>query len=371
MSIKKAYKIRLYPNKQQAQTLLQTAGACRWVYNHFLDARKENDVGFAEASRSLTKLRKEYDWLKDANRNAMDQALIDLDSSFSRFFTLGHGHPRFKSRKYSKVAFRKSKGWSIKEGKLYVFRTVGVKYRGTLPSDGSKVSRLSILMTRTGKWYASILAEVDAPEKVLSGSIGIDLGLTDLAITSDGIKFNNARFERTQADKMKRLQQSLSRKKKGSKRHQIVKAAITRLHEKISNQRMNYLHQVSSAITSKNHALIAVEDLAVGNMQKNRKLARSIQDVSWGELLRQIEYKQIWRGGELFKVDRFFPSSKTCSSCEYVVNDLPLSVRMWSCMNCGVSHDRDINAARNILKQAERRLGVEEQQPVKREHAIA
>jgi putative transposase len=367
MEIRKAYKVRLYPTQEQEQTLREIVGACRFVYNYYLEMRinaymqTNETIPYAAWSVDLTKLRNDprYPWLKEVNRRTITEALRNLDSAYNRFFRKQNALPRFKSRRDARQSFNKPMNWRIDGNRVFIQHGLSVKLRGTLPSKDAVLRGLTVSVTSTGKWYASMACTqaIELP-KEYAPSIGIDLGLTHLAITSDGHKYDNPTLARKRAKRLKYLQQSLERKQRGSKRWEKARSEVARLHEKTANQRMNYLHQVSSAITSKNHALIAVEDLAVANMLKNRRLSRSIDDVSWSEFVRQIEYKQQWRSGQFFKVDRFFPSSKTCSNCSFVNQSMPLSMRHWGCPKCGVQHDRDVNAAQNILKQAEVQLGV-------------
>jgi putative transposase len=368
MQAVKAYKVRIYPNREQEQKLLQTIGACRWVYNYYLDLQINaylqtgKNIPYVDLARDLTKLRNsgEYPWLKEVQSFPLQQSLRTLDTSYNRFFRKLSSTPRFKSRKDIRQSFRKPKDWAIKGHKIQVQGDIIVAFRGRTPSSNTILKSLVISKTPTDKWFASMVAEEEvAAPSGLNGSIGIDLGLTHTAITSGGQKFDNLTIAKKRAKRLKCLQQSLARKQKDSHHREKARLELARLYERIANQRMNHLHQVSSAITGKNHALIAVEDLSVVNMMKNHSLAGSISDVSWGELIRQLEYKQQWRGGQFVKIDRFFPSSKTCSNCLKVTDSLPLSIRHWTCQHCGAEHDRDINAAKNILKQAEVQLGVE------------
>lgn len=368
MEVRKAYKVRIYPNKVQEQILLQTIGACRFVYNFYLNLQVNaymqtgKNITYADLSRDLTILRNssEYPWLKEVQATPVQQSLRKLEVAYSRFFRKQSNLPKFKSKRDVRQSFSKPRDWRIHNGRIIIQDNARVKFRGTLPPEGAALKTLTVSVTKTGKWFASIqvIETIEQPNE-LKGAMGVDLGLTHTAITSDGQKFDNLTFQKKHLKRLKLLQQSLNRKQKGSKRREKAKLEVAQLNEKIANLRKNHLHQVSSAITGKNHAMIAVEDLSVMNMMKNRRLSRSISDVSWGELLRQIEYKQAWKGGEFIKIDRFFPSSKTCSDCLNVADSLPLSIREWICSDCGSRHDRDINAALNILKQAETQLGVE------------
>jgi putative transposase len=368
MEINRAYKFRIYPNKIQEQKLLQTIGACRYIYNYYLNiqlnshAQAGRIVSYADLARDLTKFRNSGDlpWMREVQAAPMQKSLRLLDVAYSNYFKGVSKLPRFRSKKDSRQSFSKAKDWGLKGGRLRIQGDIVVRVRGSLPPEATEMKTLTVSVTPTGKWFASIcvIESIEQPY-VLEGKVGIDLGLTHTVITSEGEKFENLRPHKTQLKKLRALQQSLARKQGGSNRREKTRLRVARLHEKIANQRLHHLHQISSAITGKNHALIAVEDLAVANMLKNRRLSRSISDVSWGELLRQLEYKQAWKGGQFVKVGRFFPSSKTCSNCQLRADKMPLSIREWSCVGCGTTHDRDINAAKNILKQAEAQLVVE------------
>jgi putative transposase len=368
MKVQKAYKVRIYPDKEQEQKLLQTIGACRFIYNYYLTLQINayfqtgKNLPYAALATDLTKLRNsgQYPWLKEVQAQPLQQSLRVLDVAYNNFYRGRAQTPRFKSKNDGRQSFRKFQDWRFEDGKLWIQSDIIVCFRGRKIPTGVTRKTLTISKTATGKWYASIKVteDIEVPTEHTT-PIGIDLGLTHIAITSDGQKYDNPTVAKKQARSIKLLSQSLARKQKGSNRRQKAKLELARLHEKIANRRMNHLHQVSSAITGKNHTLIAVEGLSVVNMVKNHSLARSIGDVSWSELIRQIEYKQQWRGGQFVKVDRFFPSSKICSQCLHIMQDMPLSVREWHCPACGIRHDRDINAANNILKQAEVQLGAE------------
>lgn len=367
MEIKRAYKARIYPNQSQEQFFIKTIGACRFVYNYYLEMHKTTYVQtggtlqYAFMSRDLTALRNggQYPWLAEVQTMPLQQSLRQLEKAYGNFFRKHQSFPRFKSKNDSKQSFRKSKDWKIVGNRIRLMAGFTFRYRGREIPSNAQLGTLTISRSASGKWYAAIQTTETYAQPPLNGAVGLDLGINNLAITSDGQKFDNPNIAKQKLKQLKSLQQSLSRKQKGSKSRAKAKLQVARLHEKIANQRMNHLHQVSSAITRKNHALIAVEDLAVANMLKNRRLSRSISDVSWGEFLRQLTYKQMWLGGQLIKVNRYFPSSKTCSSCSYIAQDMSLAIRQWKCPKCGVSHDRDINAAKNILKQAEVQLGAE------------
>jgi len=354
----KGYKVRIYPNQAQQESMLRTIGACRWVYNHFLEERRnyylehKKTLSFGVISRELTQLRREIAWLSEIQIHPLQQVLRQLDTAYGNFFRKDAHFPRCKSKKDQRQSFRKVAGWHIKDNKLYVATGVSMRFRGTFPTK--REGTLTISRTPDGKWYASTVATVAIEPKKLNDSIGLDMGIKSLVVTSDGENYPNLPILST-----RREDKSLSRKVKGSKARLKARSILARKHAKIANIRKNYLHHISKAIVSKNHAVIAVENLTVRNMLRNHKLARSISHAGWSELLRQLKYKQEWTGGRFTAIDRFFPSSKTCSNCNYIVGKLPLSIRAWECPKCHAQHDRDINAAKMILQQAGEQLGAE------------
>ncbi len=351
MIIQRGYKVKLYPTKAQAQNLCQMAGCCRWVYNHFLDRKNATyqktgrNLSYHDLSKELTQTRKEIDWLSKCQYQILQQSLRQLDVAYNKFFRKQARFPKFK-KKYGKQSIKKVTGWSIEGNRIQIMRGMSIRYRGTFPQE--RQGTLTLIRDMTGQWWASTVGYEQREEPVLKGSIGIDLGLHDLAVTSDGDKYPNLRSLNKDMKKLRFLSKELSRKKKGSRNRHKARLALARFHRKVANRRLNHLHHVSKAITDKNHAVIAHEDLAIVNMMKNHKLARHISDAGWGEFIRQIRYKQDWKSGETIKVNRFFPSSKTCSVCGFIIEDLPLNVREWTCPQCGVVHDRDLNAAINI-----------------------
>ncbi len=351
MQITKGYKVRLYPNKAQEQEMLKIIGACRYVYNYYLEKRKnhylENKkiLSFAEMSRDLTQLRKNTEWMRQIPIVSLQQSLRCLEAAYGKFFKKQSKFPKFKRKRESMQTFRKTIGWSVRGNKLGICQNIIVRFRGRFPE--TRDGMLTVSYDPTGKWYASTTAEVKVETpKEYTAPIGFDLGLKDLLISSNGDKYPILK-----EPSLRKMKQSLSRKKKGSNRYERARLALARRHEQIKNRRINHLHQISHKIVSENQALIVMEDLAVKNMVKNHKLARSISNASWSELVRQIQYKQEWNGGEFIKIDRYFPSSKTCSNCDFIIESLPLSIREWTCPKCGTVLDRDQNAAVNILKQ--------------------
>lgn len=357
--------MKLYPSKEQERILIQSLGACRFVYNYFLDRKKTEymetgkNLTYNMLSKELTQLRKETDWMQDVQYHPLQQSLRSLDVAYNRFFRGQAKFPNFH-KKEGKQSMRKVTGWSIQGSKISVMNGMTIRFRGNFPKE--RQGTLAVSRDASGNWWASTIGEEERKRPKLKKEIlGIDMGLTHLAITSDGEKFENGKVFRAFQKKLKKAQQSLCRKQKGSNRRKKAKAKVVSIHRKIANIRNNNLHHVSKKIAGKNHATIAMEDLAVANMMKNRCLSHSIGDTAWGELVRQITYKQEWRGGQVVKIGRFFPSSKTCYSCNFVLSSLPLHIRHWDCPRCAMHHDRDVNAAKVIAKQGGERLGVEKE----------
>ncbi len=356
MKIQRAYKVRLYPNLAQEMELWRIINASRFVYNYFLASRKGyyeetgKTLTLNQMSSDLTVLRKSVGFLDGIQLEPLSQGLRRLDRSYQTFFRQKKGYPKFKTKKSSHQSFQKHTAWKIIDKKVQIQTGLVVKFRGLVDTQ-AQLGTLTVLYS-CGKWYASMTAQVEMKLPIRhSKPIGIDLGLTSLASISTGIKFENIQPQKTLQNKLARAQRVLARRVKGSNRREKAKVEVARVYEKTGAIRRNHLHQVSSAITAKNHSLIAVEDLNVRGMFRNRKLSRAISDAGWSELLRQIEYKQLWEGGEIVKVGRYFPSSKLCSACGFLAETMPLSVRNWKCA-CGVEHDRDVNAAKNILTEA-------------------
>lgn len=374
MKAMSGYKVKLYPTRSQEQELLKYAGACRFVYNYFLDrktklyAEEGENLSYLMMSKELTALRKELPWL-NITRAPLDQTLRKLDNALGNFFKKRSAYPVFK-KKNGPQSVSKFGEWRVMGNRLHIFRGLGgVRFRGPLPTG--KRRTLTISRDAVGDWYASTLAEVEKEQPILKGTIGLDMGLMHLVTTSDGEKYENPKVLGGLLNRVRRDSKALSRTKKGSKTRSKKRLRLARTYRRVERVRTNGLHHTSTAIVRKNHTMIAVEDLNVRGMMQNRRLSRGISDASWSRLVAMLTYKQEWRGGKVVKVDRFFPSSKTCSDCGYVMSTLPLNVRQWTCPECGSSHDRDINAARNI-KSAGERLSVEaSSKPMKRGRLVA
>jgi len=301
---------------------------------------------------NLTKLKKEKDveWLNEVSAQMLQQSLKNLESAYGNFFRKKSKFPKFK-KKSNTQSFRVPQAIKVEESKIQIPKfKEGIEINLHRPLIGD-IKSATFSKTSTNKYFVSILCEVPKKSKPkTSKQIGIDLGITDFIVLSDGTKIKNPNFNRKSKKKLSKAQQHLSRKTKGSNRYIKQRIKVAKINEKITNSRKDFQHKLSTKIVSE-YDLISLEDLAVKNMIRNHKLAYSIQDSGWSSFVSMLEYKALWYGKEVIKVDRFYPSSKTCSSCDYIIDKLPLSVRQWKCPKCNELHDRDINAAKNILRQ--------------------
>lgn len=356
--INKTYRFRIFPTKEQEVLLNQHFGHSRWVYNHFLNERKEQyqkdkkSDNYYKQSATLTKLKKEEEtkWLKEVNSQTLQFAIRSLDTAFLNFFRGNAQFPRFKSRKH-KNTFTIPQFGRVENGKIIIPKfKEGIKVKIHREVKG-KIGKMNITKTPTGKYYVSIFTEQEVEDLPKTNKqVGIDLGLKDFVITSDNKKFKNNRYTKKYAKQLKKAQQHLSRKQKGSNGFEKQKLKVAKIHEKIASCRLDTLHKVSIELV-KNYDLISVEDLNVKGMIKNHKLSKHIADASWGNFVTLLQYKCDWYGKELVKINRFYPSSKTCGDCGWINQELKLSDREWTCNSCAVIHDRDVNASKNILKE--------------------
>lgn len=368
MIVHKAYRYRIYPNEAQQETLTRYFGCARFVYNYYRAKReesyKESGKGwsYAQCNKDLTTLRRQPEtiWLKEAPSQSLQWALMDLDAGYKNFFAKRAKYPRFRS-KHDKQVIRFYQNFGIREGKFLVPKLGLIKMAKDRPLEGTP-KQAALSKTKTGKYYVSIMCEVEIepPLEVPPIAVGIDLGIKTFATlyTSEGDAFtvDNPRHLKTYMRRLKIRQRRLSRKTKGSNSRKKAKQVVAATHEKVTGQRQNFLHQVSRYIVN-NYGAICVEDLNIKGMVQNHNLAGAISDASWSEFVRQLEYKAKWGGCTVVKVDRWLPSSKTCSECGHKMEDMNLKIREWDCPSCGVRHDRDQNAAANILKEGLRLIG--------------
>ena len=357
--VKRAYRYRFYPTLAQSSELLRTFGCVRLVYNRALEARtaawygEQRRVNYAATSAMLTEWKQNPDlsFLSEVSSVPLQQGLRHLQGAFAAFWDKRAKYPRFKSRKsgrqsaeYTRSAFR----WRDERLTLAkMTQPLDIRWSRPLPED-SEPSTVTVSRDAAGRWHVSILCETivhDGP--ATTASIGIDAGITSLVTLSTGEKIVNPKHERRDRKRLAWVQRNLSRKQRGSNNRAKARLRVAKVHARIADRRRDYLHKLSSRLVAENQRIV-IEDLSVRNMVRNHCLARAISDASWSELRRQLEYKADWYGREVIAVDRFYPSSKICSTCGAITEHLPLNVREWTC-RCGTRHDRDVNAARNIL----------------------
>ena len=368
--MERAYEIRIYPNAAQRELAERTFGCCRWVYNRCLEARKAEyeRTGRSPSVYQLQKLvtawkRTDAPWLGEVDSHALQQAAVNLGRAFDGFFRRCRaggkpGYPHFKSKRDARQSYRTNWGISVPDARHIKLPKLGlVKARISRPVKGRIVSA-TIKRVPSGKYFC-VLCCTDCPEpEAAPGAIavlGIDAGVHDLMARSDGVKVANPKALARGERKLAREQRRLSRKRKGSASRRKQKRKVARIHERIANQRKDAIHKATTDAVRESQA-IAVEDLNVRGMEKNRRLAKSVADASMSEMARQLEYKCAWHGRRFVKVSRWYPSSKMCSCCGHVLEELPLSIRAWTCPVCGCRHDRDLNAALNIAREGARLL---------------
>lgn len=375
----RATKIRLYPTACQATQINKLLGCCRVVYNQALDRKikqyKEHNISENRTTLShwfhhelLTN--PDFVYLKEQNTKVLKQAIMDMLTAYNRFFKQHTGYPKFKSKHDNKQSCRFERA-AISKRNDYISYKLSLaniknikficskKYAEYLQKHKANIRQATLSKLPCGEYYLSILVDGDLTHKSVQDTnkcIGIDLGVKDFVITSEGKVFNNLHFKKNEVGKLKRLQRQLSRKVKGSNNRDKARVKLAKTNKKINDKKQYYLHAVSNVLINENQ-VICMEDLNVKGMMRNHRLAESIAEMNFGEFRRMLEYKARWYNRKIVFVDKFYPSSKTCSHCGYKYKDLTLSIREWTCPECGTTHDRDVNAAVNILHEGMKKIG--------------
>ncbi|GHG35330.1 transposase [Streptomyces albogriseolus] len=357
--VKRAFKYRFYPTDEQAAELSRTFGCVRLVYNKALEERtrawygEQRRVSYVQSSAALTEWKKteELAFLTEVSSVPLQQALRHLQTAFGNFFAKRAKYPRFKSRKKSRASAEYTRSaFKWRDGRLTLAKMtepLDIRWSRPLP-ERTEPTTATVSRDAAGRWFVSLLCEdTITPAPATTNAVGLDAGITSLVTLSTGEKIANPRHERRDRARLARRQRELSRKAKGSANQEKARRRVARVHARIADRRRDFLHKLSTRLVRENQTVV-IEDLTVRNLLKNSKLARAISDAAWTELSSMLEYKCAWYGRELVVIDRWFPSSKLCGACGTVAAKMPLNVREWTC-DCGTVHDRDVNAARNIL----------------------
>ncbi|MGC8713332.1 MAG: IS200/IS605 family element RNA-guided endonuclease TnpB [Leptodesmis sp.] len=360
----RAYKYRIYPTSEQKVLLAKSFGCVRWFWNYSLNLCQETYQATGKGlSRGyiqglLPALKKEYEWLKDAYSQCLQIVALNLSTAYQNFFEKRAMLPRFKSKR-GRQSISYPQNVKLEGDNIYLPKIGWVVCRRHRSFDGT-IKTVTISLNPDGKYFASVLVDDGQPHpQVMTGgkAIGIDVGLTHFAITSDGSKFDNPRYFAKHQRNLKRKQQNLSRKTKGSQNRKKARLAVAQVHSKVARCREDFLHKLSRKIVNENQVIVT-ENLNVKGMVKNHNLAKAISDVGWGQFCTMLKYKAESEGKTYIEIDRWFPSSKTCHVCLNTVDNLTLDVRGWTCQHCGTRHDRDINAAINIRNEGLRILSL-------------
>lgn len=356
-TVQRAYRYRFYPTAEQETILSHTFGCARFVYNHFLRVRTDafyqerKRIGYNETAKLLTELKQQPDtaFLQDVSNVVLQQALRNLDTAFKNFFQGRTKYPSFKKKHGKQSARYTTSGFRWKDGQIFLAKIdAPLNIRWSREFSGIP-SSVTVSKDAAGRYFISILVEEEVKVfPVVNKMVGIDLGLKDAAILSNGEKIPNPTYLRKAERKLARAQRRLAKKQKGSKNRAKARIEVARIHAKIADSRNDWAHKLTSRLVNENQVL-AAESLQVKNMVKNPCLAKAILDVGWGEIVRQLEYKANWYGRTFVQIDKFYPSSKRCSTCGHILESLTLDVRAWTCPECGAEHCRDVNAAKNIL----------------------
>lgn len=369
----KAIKIRIYPSAEQVDFINKQLGCCRFVYNNCLAFRKDSyqnehvSISSSEAVKHITVLKKDNEWLKNVHSKVLQQSVRDMNQAYDNFFKLHRGFPKFKSKhdnrqscRFPKDAFIGVRGNRI--DLIKILKDIHFKCSRNderyLNRNQDKVKSITLSKEPNGKFYLSVL--IDKPLRQVpqsSSMMGLDLGIKDFAVTSDGQVIENFHFKKNEESRLKRLQRQISKKVVGSKNREKARLRFFKLNKKIRNRKLNFLHDVTNHLIDENQVIV-MEDLNVKGMVRNHKLAESISEVNWGEFRRILTYKAAWHGRQLVFIDRFYPSSKRCNHCGYIYKELTLKDRQWVCPKCDSLIDRDYNAALNILEEGERIIGL-------------
>ena len=363
----KAIKIRIYPTDNQEVYINKLLGTCRYVYNNLLAFKKQeyeekqNNISFGQLGKKLTELKIQNEWIKESHSKVLQQSLIDLDKAYKNFFKEKKGYPKFKSKKDKQSCrFPIDAISGINGNRINIIKPLkDIHYKCSRKDEKylnkykDNIRSATLSKTKSGKYYLSILIDGSLTKELSQPTnqfIGIDLGIKDFVITSDGETYDNIKIKRNNEKKLIKLHKELSRKQKGSNNKNKAKIKLAKAYEKLNNIKENYLHSIVNQLLNENQVII-MEDLGVKGMMKNHKLAKSIQELSLYRCKEIMKYKAKWFNRDIIEIDRYFPSSKLCSNCGYKNGDLTLRDRTWVCPQCGQTHNRDINAAVNILNE--------------------